>query len=161
MDTLWRFSLAVYRQPGVAAECLALQDDYGVDVNLLLFAAYAGAIHGVVLEPAEIAAAGTLVGAWHDEVVRPLRATRRALKPREAGEAAVKALRAQVKAAELEAERLEQVMLSQWAASRLEAWPRRDPHNAVTQNVRALLPLAAPMPQRLVAEALAQSRISR
>src|SRR6202000_1576818 len=45
----WTFSLAVYADPAVQRECLALQDDHGVDVNLLLFCAFVGAVHGVAL----------------------------------------------------------------------------------------------------------------
>ena len=33
----WQFSLAFYRQPGVADACIRLQEEAGVDVNLLLF----------------------------------------------------------------------------------------------------------------------------
>src|SRR5258705_5315206 len=33
----WRFSLRFYRQPEVADACIALQEQAGVDVNLLLF----------------------------------------------------------------------------------------------------------------------------
>ena len=33
----WRFSLRFYRQPKVADACIALQEEAGVDVNLLLF----------------------------------------------------------------------------------------------------------------------------
>ena len=33
----WRFSLAFYRRAGVADACIALQEEAGVDVNLLLF----------------------------------------------------------------------------------------------------------------------------
>lgn len=33
----WQHSLAVYGKPGVASACLTLQDDYQVNVNLLLF----------------------------------------------------------------------------------------------------------------------------
>ncbi|GGF62663.1 TIGR02444 family protein [Alteromonas lipolytica] len=33
----WQHSLAVYAKPGVASACLTLQDDYQVNVNLLLF----------------------------------------------------------------------------------------------------------------------------
>jgi len=33
----WRFSLRFYSRPGVAAACLALQDEAGADVNLMLF----------------------------------------------------------------------------------------------------------------------------
>ena len=50
MDSpLWRFSLAVYADATVRQECLELQDEYGVDINLVLFCAFAGAVHGVVL----------------------------------------------------------------------------------------------------------------
>ena len=33
----WQFSLRFYRQPQVADTCIALQEERGVDVNLLLF----------------------------------------------------------------------------------------------------------------------------
>ena len=33
----WRFSVQFYRQPAVAEVCLLLQDEFGIDVNLLLF----------------------------------------------------------------------------------------------------------------------------
>lgn len=35
-DELWQFSEQHYGRPGVATACLALQDDYGANVNLLL-----------------------------------------------------------------------------------------------------------------------------
>ena len=40
---LARFALKVYASEGVPPACLLLQERAGVDVNLLLFAAYAGA----------------------------------------------------------------------------------------------------------------------
>ena len=33
----WRFSLRFYRVPKVADACIALQEEAGIDVNLLLF----------------------------------------------------------------------------------------------------------------------------
>src|SRR5690606_9960690 len=113
---LWQFSLAVYAAEGVAAECLALQERCGLDVNLLLFAAYAAVVEGVSLEPDDIAAAEAEVAKWHDEIVRGLRAVRRALKPISLAEQdprrdAAAALRARVKNAELDAEKIEQAML--------------------------------------------------
>jgi uncharacterized protein (TIGR02444 family) len=42
-NPFWRFSLAVYKAPGVAAECLALQETLGNDVKVLLFCAFLGA----------------------------------------------------------------------------------------------------------------------
>lgn len=38
---LWQYSLRVYQRPGVSAVCLQLQDNFGVNVNLLLAAAWA------------------------------------------------------------------------------------------------------------------------
>jgi uncharacterized protein (TIGR02444 family) len=35
-DELWQFSEQHYARPGVAAACLALQDEHGANVNLLL-----------------------------------------------------------------------------------------------------------------------------
>jgi uncharacterized protein (TIGR02444 family) len=162
MDALWNFSVAVYRQPGVAEECLHLQDEYGVDVNVLLFCAFAGAAHGTVLPAADFAAAKKLVETWHNDVVRPLRNARRALKPFEAGEAAVKTLRGQVKIVELEAERAEQAMLAAWASSHFARWPRQAPRDAVTENIRGLLSGHAgatpQMAQRIIEAALTPAR---
>ena len=42
-SSLKSFALAVYGQDGVPAACLALQDGLGVDVNVVLFAAFVGA----------------------------------------------------------------------------------------------------------------------
>ena len=39
-NAFWKFSLAVYAAPGVPEECLAVQERYGVDVNVLLFCAW-------------------------------------------------------------------------------------------------------------------------
>mgnify|MGYP001460985468 CR=1 FL=1 len=36
----WRFSLTVYRRPGVEAALLALQERCGSDTNLLLYACW-------------------------------------------------------------------------------------------------------------------------
>ena len=40
--SFWSFSLKVYAAPDVGDECISLQDGYGIDVNLLLFAAFLG-----------------------------------------------------------------------------------------------------------------------
>ncbi len=141
---LWRFSLAVYRRAGVAPECLDVQERFGVDVNLLLFCAYLGALEAVVLSKDDLGQAAAVVRGWHGEIVRTLRRTRRALKPLSeagAGPLASEAagLRAHVKAAELEAERIEQAML--WTSWRARAAPsqRAEPQDALAANIRAVL----------------------
>ena len=144
LDTpFWTFSLKVYGAPGVADECLALQERLGLDVNLLLFAAYMGAAEGVALDERDIAAAAGAVTAWHDETVRTLRGVRRGLKPlsldaRNPLRAEAALLRTKVKAAELAAEQIEQAMLWQWRAQLAERG-RGDPHAALAANIKAVL----------------------
>ena len=108
----WEFSLAVYGRPGVAEACLALQDRRGLDVNILLFCCWAGS-RGQGLAAQEIAELIAAAGAWHEQVVVALRRARRWLKTQDAapGEPAER-LRRAIKAEELEAERLEQLILA-------------------------------------------------
>ena len=151
----WNFSLAVYGVSAVQDECLDLQDQFGLDVNLVLLCAFLGAVHGVALTSEDIASARRKAGPWHEDIVKTLRVARRRLKTIELKDAeAAKAaaqLRSQVKAAELESERIEQAMLEQWAAARLAAWPRGNARDAVPANLQALLAAYGISPERLVA----------
>ncbi len=138
----WNFSLAVYGANAVQDECLDLQDRFGLDVNLILLCAFLGAVHGVALTPDDIGAARETVRQWQEQVVRPLRAARRNLKSVELQDSqdatVAMQLRAQVKAAELESERIEQAILEQWAEARLAKWPRGNAGDAVPANLQAL-----------------------
>lgn len=137
----WDFSLAVYGAGAVQHECLKLQDEFGLDVNLILLCAYLGAVHGVALTADDIAAARQEVQQWQEQIVRPLRAARRNFKTAalaDTEDTAAAQLRAQVKAAELESERIEQMMLDRWAEARLANWPHGKASNAVSANLRAL-----------------------
>ena len=75
----WRFSLQFYRLPKVADACIALQEDAGVDVNLLLFLLW-HAQQRRRLSTADVAALESQIGPWRDLTVIPLRSVRRALK---------------------------------------------------------------------------------
>ena len=105
----WRFSLRFYRQPAVADACIRLQEEAGVDVNLLLFLLW-HATRKRALSAAEVAELEQRIGAWRDMTVIPLRGVRRALKSPPALVDAQKAelFRTRIKAMELEAERLQQ-----------------------------------------------------
>jgi uncharacterized protein (TIGR02444 family) len=166
----WGFSLAVYGAEAVGPECLLLQDKFGLDINLLLLCAYLGAVHGATLTAGDIAAARAEVAAWHDDIVKPLRAARRRLKTTALPDVriadAAAQLRTRVKAAELESEYVEQLLLERWAEARLAAWPRGAPREAIAANVAALFksyavtePLAAVT--HLVEAALAQAKAQR
>lgn len=107
--TLKDFALALYGRDGVPPACLELQESAGIDVNILLFAAWRGAMLRRAVEPADIAAARAHVAEWHTDVVKALRAVRRRLKtgPAPAPDARTTKLRAQVQAAEIAAEIIE------------------------------------------------------
>ena len=132
-NEFWRFSLAVYKPADVAAECLALQEAAGLDVNLLLFCAWLGT-RGIVLSRSDIEAASRVVGSWHNSVVRPLRGVRRHIKTQYGD--AFEPLRSRVKDDELQAEQVEQAMLFAYAQGIQSSSDRVD---AVARNVNAYL----------------------
>ena len=113
INSLWDFSLKIYAQSGVAEQCLALQDDFGVDVNLLLWSLWLEQ-RGQQLSSELLARAETRVADWSQQAVQPLRALRRKLKAQFGqGDGAREAVRQAIKAAELEAERYQQLQLEQ------------------------------------------------
>lgn len=95
----WSFSCEFYARPGVEVTLLALQDEDGLDVSILLFCLYAAA-RGVALDAALAASMNVVGAAWGTSVIAPLRAARRGLK----AAAPESALRAEVKRLELDAE---------------------------------------------------------
>ncbi len=112
MNPFWAFSLALYQQPDVAPACLALQDDHGLDVNLLLFACYCAA-QGQALSTANARVVDDGIAAWRDGLVGPVRALRRRARD-EFGEVDV---RDALLAAELAAERVQQNRMWELAGS--------------------------------------------
>jgi uncharacterized protein (TIGR02444 family) len=116
----WRFSLRFYRQPEVADACITLQEQAGVDVNLLLFLLW-HATQEKALSTAEISELEARIAPWRNTTVVPLRSMRRALKspPALVGGATAELFRTKIKAAELEAERLQQEAMHALAAPSL------------------------------------------
>ena len=111
----WAFALAIYARPGVAEACLALQNEAGVDVMLLLMATFAAVKHRNLLTPVEIEALDEACRPWREQIVGRLRAIRTELKtgPRPAPGEATEPFRARIKAIELEAEKLENRILAE------------------------------------------------
>jgi uncharacterized protein (TIGR02444 family) len=105
----WRFSLQFYRQPAVAQACIALQEDAGVDVNLLLLLLWLAGKRRRLAAP-EIEALDRRVRDWRESTIKPLRSIRRDLKtpPDLVAPPVAEAFRTRIKAVELEAERLQQ-----------------------------------------------------
>jgi len=132
---LWIFMLAVYSRPGVAAACLRLQETHGLDVTLLLAVLYGG-VTGHVPDERQILAFDHGCSAWRMTVVHPLRTARRAMKQHLwlEQQAQSQALRQRVKAAELDAERIQ--------ASFLEEEVLKIPMSSALCDVRRLGTLA-------------------
>ena len=100
---LWDETLQAYGRPGVPEAFLVLQDTYGQNTSLLLWAVWAE-----TADPKILAEAADLARRWEALTLSPIRAVRRALKPPFPGvaDAARKDLREDVKAVELRAERV-------------------------------------------------------
>jgi uncharacterized protein (TIGR02444 family) len=134
----WRFSLHFYKQAGVSDACIKLQDDCGVDVNLLLYLFWL-ASDGRQLTADEVKNLDGKVKSWRELTIIPIRDARRKLK----GAATLldpkrqEAFRDKVKAVELEAERLQQEALYEFTKSGPlgKAAPQRE---AARANIGAL-----------------------
>ncbi len=104
--TLWAWAVAAYAQDGVDEACLDLQDGYDQNIPYLLWAAWA-AVHGRSLDAETLEMGAETCRAWDDAAISPLRTIRRRLKKpvTDMGDEAREAIRTQVKAVELAAER--------------------------------------------------------
>ena len=100
---IWEWALEAYARPGVPEACLRLQDEHGQNTSFLLWA-----VHAEVKDAELLARAAAATRAWDRTALVPLREVRRALKPPQppVADPARLALREEVKALELAAERL-------------------------------------------------------
>lgn len=112
---IWEWVLEAYGRPGAPEACLTLQDRYGQNTSLLLWA-----VHFEVKDPVLLERAVEATRAWDKTALVPLREVRRALKPSlpPFEDKAREALREEVKRLELASERLLMETLSKLAGSR-------------------------------------------
>ena len=105
--SFWDWAVAAYGAGGVADACLTLQDTHEQNVPLLLWGAW-NAATGRRPDADDIEAACDMARAWQTTAIAPLRAVRRTLKAPipDIDDAPRLTLREQVKAVELQAERL-------------------------------------------------------
>lgn len=110
----WDFALRVYREEGVGAACLSLQERHELDVNVMLFCLYAAEAGHGSLSREEMDAALRATVDWHHKVVRQLRSVRRLMKEGfpEAPQDLCQGLRGAIQASEIDAEHLEQLLLA-------------------------------------------------
>lgn len=117
-SSLWDFSLEHYARPGVADACLRLQDEQGVNVNLLLWCAWLDTC-GLVLDAGRLHSAQKRIHAWDEHYVVPLRQLRRRMKAEfGVADAGIETVRTQIKNAELLAEK----QLQCWLEALVSNW---------------------------------------
>lgn len=107
-NPFWKYSCDVYAKGEVAMICLALQDDFGMDVNMILYGAWIGE-QGVGLSQEHVCGVDKQVAQWRAEVLLPLRALRRELKDLAAS--AGSGSYEELKALELDAEEQQQQLM--------------------------------------------------
>src|SRR5215208_7844218 len=142
-NPFWRFSLRIYRAPGIQEACLALQERCGADVNLLLFCGWIGR-QGRELDRRSLGLAIDRVGSWQSEVIAPLRVARRGLKRQCADGAAAElalSLRKRLLGLELDLERAEQAMLAEMSTQRAHAAPAARARDAIAASLACYMGL--------------------
>ncbi len=103
-DRYWCYSLTAYAAPEVQALCLRLQNDYGANINLLLFGGFIGH-SGQVLEAQDLRRIAERVARFNRRYTQRIRKLRQRVQQLAAGECYQ-----QLKALELKAEQLEQLI---------------------------------------------------
>ena len=125
-ESFWDYSNRIYRKTGVTQCCLSLQDLYGLDVNLLLFACWHARSRGL-FAPAMLNDALAFSSAWSVHVVNPLRNARRWMKTQMQNDALpledtaftakFSNLREQIKGIELQCEKFQEHTLESLATA--------------------------------------------
>ncbi|KFD25744.1 hypothetical protein IH86_24020 [Sphingobium yanoikuyae] len=120
-EAFWAFSLEVYAKPQVAELCIALQDEYGFDVNLLLLGLWVAEMQRKALDAERICELREAVAQLNDNLVHPLRRARRWAKPSDpVAETPRHKIYGALKQVELEAERLVQAEMVETLAAGLQ-----------------------------------------
>lgn len=119
MERFWDFSVRTYRTPGVPDACLSLQNEHGIDVNMLLFCCWVGAVIGE-FDGELFDRAREYSVSWAENVVIPLRDARTWMKHRGCDlepvpTDACMALREEIKTVEFAAEKMQQEVLESLA----------------------------------------------
>ena len=108
--SLWDFSNQLYDREGIASVCLDLQDDYRLDVNLLLFCCWCAHFEKELPEEIWQRILG-FSNEWRSQVVKPLRDVRKWMKLESSPysrETQFSVLRDRIKMDELAAEKIQQ-----------------------------------------------------
>ena len=78
-SALWNFSTQTYQIPEVETACLALQDNFSADINIILFGCWLGE-NKIELSTEDIQTLMQTTQPWQNSILKPLRNARRMMK---------------------------------------------------------------------------------
>ena len=116
LETFWDWSLRVYDHEDLAANLIALQDDFALNVNIMLWCCWCS-LNFPDLPEILLRGAVDKTATWTNAVTGPIRTARRHVNK---GMADQGTLREKLKSVELEAERVEQTILEKLVVSYFE-----------------------------------------
>ena len=109
----WDYTLAIYGKQGFPPAVIALQDKHKLDVDILIFCCWTASTGRGALDAGTVAKAREVADPWQAEVVNALRIIRRRVKDGFKGtpDGLPDGLRKDILGREIDAERIEQMML--------------------------------------------------
>jgi uncharacterized protein (TIGR02444 family) len=132
--SLWDFSLHHYARAGVSDICLRLQDESGINVNLLFWAWWLGH-RGQALDSELLLQARCSIHDWDQHYVMPLRQLRKQMKANFGTDnQAIEAVRTHIKHAELSAEKHVQQLLESMSGQ-IPLVPTKDARQLMEENL--------------------------
>jgi uncharacterized protein (TIGR02444 family) len=141
-QNFWEFSVQLYSSPEVSAACLDLQNQHGIDVNLLLLCCWCGA-RGAELSETSLSQSIAYSRKWAEQVIKPLRQTRVWMKSNIPSDQHQKLgfleVRKEIKTVELSAEKHQQSVLEKIVLSQPDSGAKISPKKAIEQNVLDLI----------------------
>ena len=134
--SFWEYSVDYYGRDGASDFLLSLQDRHDLDVNLILLALWTGAEMGILLKKKHFAILDTKAHGWRDNIIRPLRSSRQAIKSFTSMNIGLADnIYQKIKSAELDAEHVAQTVLSGSLSSLPETSNTSDYCYAATSNL--------------------------
>jgi len=142
-DGFWDWSSRHYALDGVEQKLIKLQDEFGLNVNILLWCAWSATAYDEISDLV-LRKAIDLTEHWRRDVTGALRTSRRRLSspPPQVDKTAAYALREKIKAAELDAEKIEQEMLETLARNNLTGIAEPDAQRRARRNIARYVTLS-------------------
>ena len=152
--SFWDYSVDYYDRDGVSDSLLSLQNRHDLDINLILLALWTGAEMGILLKKEHFATLDAKAYEWRDNIIKPLRSSRQAIKSFTSMNIGLTDdIYQKIKSAELDAEYVAQIFLSDSLSSLPETTNTSDYCHAATSNLASYFAYAEVNTNQIVRQA--------